>query len=243
MLALVLTSLGGCAIKQAQANYQGGDGVLEDSDRPIVVLLHGFGRSDYAMRKLHTHLSEAGYLVYNLGYRSMMRQPEDIVAEISERVNACCAGQEQLVHFVGHSLGGLIIRAYLEQNEIANLGHVVLIGTPNQGTEIVDKYRDRWWMKLAGPTALALGTDANSFPNSLPAPHYPVGVIAGSYTRVDNESLVPGLDDGVVSVESTKLKSGMTDFILVESGHSSMRNNEVIAAQTVSFLKHGGFAH
>ena len=214
----------------------------EVGNKEIIVLLHGLGRGNIAMWKLASRLEDAGYYVQRVGYSSLTQTPDQILEDVSEQINKCCVGQKQTVHFVGHSLGGLLIRAYLQDNKVSNLGRVVLMGTPNQGNEIVEKYRDSWWMQFAGPTALALGTEEGSFPNTLKDPYYPVGVIAGE-TDGDNDEYLPGKDDGLVSVESTKLKNGMTDFIIIETGHSMMRYNEDVAKQTISFLQSGRFNH
>jgi hypothetical protein len=114
-----------------------------------------------------------------------------------------------------------------------------LIATPNAGTPLVDAYRDSWWMDLAGPTAKSLGTDPDSFPNSLPAPDYPVGVIAGVREAAFLD-LIPGDDDGLVPVESTKV-AGMADFVVVESNHVYLRYSREVARQTIAFLRTGEF--
>jgi hypothetical protein len=95
-------------------------------------------------------------------------------------------------------------------------------------------------MDILGPTAKALGTDANSFPRSLEAPYYPVGIIAGERKSELNDSVIPGKDDGLVSVEATKIDA-MTDFIIIETGHSMMRYDREVADQTIEFIKNGVF--
>lgn len=95
-------------------------------------------------------------------------------------------------------------------------------------------------MKLLGPTTMALGTAEGSFPNSIPDPYYPVGVIAGTVTDNDNEDTIPGIDDGLVTLESTKVNN-MTDFITVESSHWMLRYNEEVAVQAVAFLHNAKF--
>jgi len=226
------------------ATSQNGDGTAANDagiPKETVVMLHGFGRGKSAMWLLALRLEEGGYHVVRIGYDSLQETPEQMLQEVSGQINACCAAELHPVHFVGHSLGGLLIRAYLARNTVRNLGRVVLIGTPNNGTPVVDRNRDKWWMKLAGPSALSLGTDENSFPRSLPPPTYPVGVIAGVVDRIENDQVVAGTDDGVVPVESTKL-DGMTDFLLLHSGHVMLRYDRDVARQTIEFLKHGRFA-
>lgn len=234
---LIFILLLGCTTTVAQ--YESIES--EVGNKEIVVLLHGLGRSNMAMWKLASTLEDAGFYVQRVGYSSLNQTPEHILADISTQIDACCTKHKNAVHFVGHSLGGLLIRAYLQDKSVQNLGRVVLMGTPNQGTAIVDNFRDKWWMQFAGPTALALGTDKDSFPNSLKDPYYPVGVIAGE-TEWDNDEFLPGKDDGLVSVESTKLKNGMTDFIVIETGHSMMRYNDEVAKQTIMFLTNGRFS-
>ena len=207
----------------------------------IVVLLHGLGRSKYAMWLLEQRLQNAGFQVENIGYSSLRASPDQIVNSVSQKIARCCIGKSRELHFVGHSLGGLIIRAYLANNAVPNLGRVVLIGTPNKGSEIVDRYKDQWWLKLLGPTVQALGTTRGSLASSLPQPNYPLGVIAGRSGVLRNEHLLPGPDDGLVSLESTKVR-GMQDFVVVDSGHSMMRYNKDVADQTISFLSTGQFA-
>ena len=204
------------------------------------MLLHGLGRSNAAMWLLAARIGNAGYQVEQVGYSSLNKTPEEIIENISKQINDCCTKQSRTVHFVGHSLGGLLIRAYLQKNKVESLGHVVLVGTPNQGTEIVDNMRDNCLMQLLGPTANALGTDDTSLPKQLGPPYYAVGVIAGYYDSDSNDDILPCRDDGLVPVESTKLE-GMTDFIEIESGHSMMRYSKNVAKQVIEFLNNGRF--
>lgn len=231
---LILAGLGvsTCAGERASA-------ARDAADQETVVLLHGLGRSEAAMWFLASRIEAAGFDVVRIGYDSLGAPPERILAAVSQKIDACCKGSPRPVHLVGHSLGGLIIRAYLAENELRTPGRVVLIATPNAGTPLVDAYRDSWWMDLAGPTAKSLGTDPDSFPNSLPAPDYPLGVIAGVRDArfVD---LIPGDDDGLVPLDSTKV-TGMVDFTIVESNHLLLRYSQEVARQTIAFLRRGEF--
>ncbi|MEW8470361.1 MAG: alpha/beta fold hydrolase [Candidatus Thiodiazotropha sp.] len=210
------------------------------SKKEVVVLLHGLGRSNIAMWRLAGRLEDAGYDVQQVGYSSINTTTDEVIADITKQIDDCCASEKRIVHFVGHSLGGLLIRAYLQENILKQLGNTVLIGTPNKGTEIADQLKGNCLVELLVPMATALGTDERSLPKTLEFPYYPVGVIAGVYDSGLNEEILPGRDDGLVPVESTKLE-GMSDFIEIESGHSMMRYNEDVASQTIHFLKNGKF--
>jgi len=210
------------------------------ANKEIIVLLHGLGRSNTSMWLLASRLEDAGYFVQRIGYSSLHQKPEEILKDINSQINQCCQKHTHSVHFVGHSLGGLMIRAYLQNNKIDKLGRVVLLGTPNKGTKAADHFSDSWLIDILGPTAKALGTDDKSFPNSLKAPYYPVGIIAGEVKSDFNDPVIPGKDDGIVSVEATKI-DGMTDFIVIETGHSRMRYDKEVANQTIEFIKNGAF--
>jgi pimeloyl-ACP methyl ester carboxylesterase len=221
------------------ALFASNDG-FKRGDRDIVVILHGFGRSKAAMWKLSSRIKGAGFRVKNIGYRSLSDTPERISQDIDGQIEDCCFGKSPKLHFVGHSLGGLMIRAYLANKNVSNLGRVVLIGTPNNGSEIVDSYGEKWWFKLLGPTAQALGTNHDSLTSSLPIPNYPLGVIAGKSNTISNDELLTGEGDGFVSVDSAKIE-GMADFVVVDSGHMMLRYNRHVADQTIQFLRQGHF--
>ncbi|MDP1677804.1 MAG: alpha/beta hydrolase [Bacteroidota bacterium] len=208
--------------------------------KDIVVLLHGLGRGKSIMVPLQTRLEDVGFSTVLIDYHSINRSPDQILTEVTKQIDTIQIDSNQTIHFVGHSLGGLIIRAYLDSNTVKNLGKVILIGSPNNGTPFVDHFRDTWWLKLVGSAAASLGTDNKSFPRTLRPPYYPVGIIAGISKTISNDDFIPGEDDGIVPVESTKVE-GMKDFILLEVSHSALPRNELVAQQVIEFLKHGKF--
>jgi pimeloyl-ACP methyl ester carboxylesterase len=206
-----------------------------------VILLHGLGRKGHAMFLLQKRIREAGYEAHSIEYASLQEPPEVLLEKVAEQIELCCRDDSRPVHFVGHSLGGLIVRAYLDKRPLENLGRVVLLGTPSQGSELVDIYGDSWLFRVLGPTAGVLGTDEDSFPNSIGPPYYPLGIIAGTSGFSITDDHLPGPDDGLVSVKSTKI-DGMADFLLVDTSHSMMRYNQTVARETIHFLKNGSFS-
>ncbi len=209
-----------------------------------VVLVHGLGRNEKAMLLLENRLTRAGYEVHAVDYPSLSEDPGALVSRVGEQVQSCCANNGRPVHFVAHSLGGLISRSYLDRQPLDNLGKVVLIGTPNHGSELVDRFGDLWLFKvIMGPTAEALGTDAKSLPHRIGPPYYPLGIIAGN--RSINPLTRPwinGASDGVVAVESTKVK-GMADFLEIKTTHAFMRYDPRVADAILHFLDVGTFLH
>ncbi len=213
------------------------------AEAETVVLLHGLGRTDRAMRPLEERLEEAGFRVHSLRYASTEAPPERLLEDVRRKVDACCA-DARVLHFVGHSLGAILTRALLAEAPRPNLGRVVMLAPPNRGSELVDALSETaLFAWVLGPTAEELGTDPESLPNRLPAPDYEFGVIAGAGTLNPVGSYVlPDEDDGTVSVERTRL-DGMTDFLLVSSSHSFIMRSEEVARQVIHFLRHGRFLH
>lgn len=206
-----------------------------------VVLLHGLARSDGSMDKMAESLIEAGFSVVNHDYPSTKYPIEELSRSVIREATAECP-KESKVHFVTHSLGGILVRYYLEYHELDNLGRVVMLGPPNKGSQVVDAMAEMPGFELLnGPAGLQLGTEQTSIPNSLGAADFEVGIIAG--TRSINlilSQLLPNPDDGKVAVESTKLE-GMSDHLTVPVSHPFLMKDEEVIRQTIHFLYYGQF--
>jgi pimeloyl-ACP methyl ester carboxylesterase len=206
-----------------------------------VVLLHGLGRSRWSMRPLESILKRAGYNVANLGYPSTRLDPDALVAYVTAAVARCCADSPR-IHFVTHSLGGILVRGYLAKHHPTNLGRVVMLAPPNRGSELVDELGG-WplFSWILGPTAAQLGTRADSFPNRLPPADFDLGVIAGTESiNPVGSALLPKDDDGTVSVASTRV-DGMRDFIALAASHTFILWSNDAAAQVLAYLRNGRF--
>jgi pimeloyl-ACP methyl ester carboxylesterase len=208
-----------------------------------VVLLHGIFRGRRSMQGLARFLGSEGYRTLNLGYPSRRQPIEALVAHIQPQIAAFAPSVSGKLHFVGHSMGGLLIRAYLHRFRPPNLGRVVMMGTPNQGSEVADFLKDWWtYKKLFGPAGQQLVTGLTTADTLFGAIDYELGVIAGNRSIDPISSLIIGdPNDGRVSIESTKV-AGMADHIVVPVSHPFLPAKKEVHRLVLAFLRHGRFA-
>jgi pimeloyl-ACP methyl ester carboxylesterase len=211
-----------------------------------VILLHGLSRTSASMKAMQQALTTAGYAVSNIDYPSRTDSVENLAESALGPVLAACRRQGAAkIHFVTHSLGGILVRSYFSRQAAAgDIGNVVMLGPPNQGSEVVDRIGD-WpvFSAINGPAGRELGTAPTSTPNQLGPTRLHVGVIAGTRSiNWINSLMIPGPDDGKVSVERTKL-AGMSDHLVVAASHPFLMTNRVVIRQTLVFLRSGRFEH
>lgn len=208
-----------------------------------VIMMHGLARSDSAMRPMRAALIDHGYLVISLSYPSR-KFPIEVLSEqtLPALVQSCRDQGARRLHFVTHSLGGILVRHYLERESLPDLGRIVMLAPPNQGSEVTDNWRrvpGYAWM--FGPAGQQLGTGPDSVPSRLGPVQADTGVIAG--TRSINMILslsLPNPDDGKVSVASTRVEDMCAHLQLPISHPFIMKDGEVIT-EVLTYLATGKF--
>lgn len=209
-----------------------------------VILLHGLARTAMSMNKMQRALIEAGFETANIDYPSRDLSIEELApSAVTDGLDACRSKDDiGRIHFVTHSLGGILLRQYLSIHEIGELGRVVMLAPPNQGSAAVDELSEvpgfDW---LNGPAGRQLGKGDDSVPLRLGPANFELGVIAGNRS-IDpiTSAVLENPDDGRVSVEDTKL-DGMDDFVVVEHSHAFMMRMGRPIELTIRFLKSGSF--
>jgi pimeloyl-ACP methyl ester carboxylesterase len=200
-------------------------------------------RSARSLKKLASRLAIQGYFVVNIEYPTL-EQPIEYLADMVldpelERLQGFSPAK---IHFVTHSMGGIVVRYYLQHHPLENLGYVVMLSPPNQGSEIVDHMKSIPLIKrLLSPAARELGTDRESLPLKLGRPGFKLGIIAGKKSHNPlNSLIIEGPDDGTVSVESARI-AGMADFLVLPYSHRSILKSDKVIDQVLHFLRHGSF--
>jgi triacylglycerol lipase len=212
---------------------------------PPVVLLHGLALTPLSLKKIEDGLKAAGYRTCAIEYPSRS-YPIDTLASlfVLPAINRCFPASgtgNRPVLFVTHSLGGIVVRMLATLPGAPAIGRVVMIAPPNGGSEIADALSIleiyAYWN---GPAGMQLGTDSNSVPRRLGPATFELGVIAGTAPEPFFSDWIPGVDDGKVSVESTRLE-GMRDFVEIRATHTSLLEREETVRQILGFLRNGKF--
>lgn len=212
-----------------------------------VILLHGIGRTSRSLERLEAVLQDRDYNTLSITYPSRRL---DIAANAAWLRDIVLDAdfwntQDTPVHFICHSMGGLVLRHYLHQyrHELPRhkIGRVIVMGTPFAGSPVADCWHKnplyKWFYGPAGQQLTTAHQGAVQM-----RPYYDLGVIAGTFGwfYIDAYPLFEGPHDGRVSVESTRLE-GLKDHVVVPASHTFMMNNLDVQAQIFAFLKNGAF--
>jgi pimeloyl-ACP methyl ester carboxylesterase len=233
------------ALVPGQPAYGASPPATPAAGKECVILLHGLGRTYRSMNKLARAAESAGYTAVNLDYPSRTKPIEVLAGEVvPEGLKRCREARAAPINLVTHSMGGILVRYYLEKNRVPELGRVVMLSPPNQGTEAADALQDdafhKWWN---GPAGQQLGTGRNGIAARLGPVTYPVGIITGTehaFFDAQRAKLIPGPNDGKVSVERAKV-AGMTGFLALPATHTFIMNDDETVSQVLHFLRHGYF--
>lgn len=214
-----------------------------------VILLHGLARSYLCMKPMAQYLKSDGLSPININYDSRRLTIEQITQQVYNKLkNKLDIHQLNRCYFVGHSLGGIIIRNLAQRYPELPMTRSVLIGSPNQGAKIVDLFPSKNLLSYLLGVPVTQLSENHAFLTELSSPTGEFGVIAGNlpFNPLNPSSYINWYygnrrhHDGTVEIQNTKLEN-MKDFICLKSHHTFMMFNPRVMQQTAYFLKHGHF--
>lgn len=209
--------------------------------KPKVILIHGIFSSKYFLYFIGQYLKKEGYDITLLDYPSTQYPLEKLVEKLHPKIKQIINNNSSSdpIHFVCHSMGGLLLRAYLEKYPVPNLGRVVFLATPNQGSELADVLSEFTLFKwLFGPAGQQLKTTQTAQVFKKPI-DFELGVVMGNKPTIYLPCF-KGENDGNVSVESSKLP-GIKDHVTVPKNHLSILLDKNTQHQINHFFKKGHF--
>ncbi len=239
--------LDGDDVRQAWGSYEGCHDRLEEISKEeglkpmsgkAVILVHGIIRSSKSFDAMKEKLKESGYLVFGFDYPST-RVDIPTSAGYLKRCVASLEGIEE-INFVVHSMGGLVVRASLEDGHDPRIRRMVMLGVPNRGARMANLLQKNiFYRTLYGPAGQQLVDHEEGLIARLPTPAFHFALISGARGTANGYNpLVPGDDDGTVSLESTRLP-GACDSMTVPTLHSILMGDKNVIASTDRFLRTG----
>ena len=206
-----------------------------------MIYLHGIGRTSRSMRPILEAMPTDGFVHVPFEYPSTRVPIEQAAGYLHSLIESLTDVSK--ISFVVHSMGGLVVRCYLKDHCDPRIHRMVMLGTPNSGAELADMLkRNMLFQTVYGPAGQELVTDPNGTIGSLPTPTFEFGVIAGG--KGDERGfnpLLPGDDDGTVTIASTRL-AGASDFLRIPKIHTFLMSDETAIAAVKYFLEHGRFS-
>ncbi len=210
----------------------------------VVIFLHGIGHSKFYMLYLKRGFEKQGYNTLNIDYPSTQRDIKSLASYLGHMLKQHKIwSQYKRVHFVTHSMGGLVCGFYLQDlcDRQDQLGRVVMLGTPHGGSEIADKLQNfKPYQMIFGPAGQELTTTCRS--SEQIEPFYDLGVIAGNknWFYPLGRVIFNKPHDGCVSVESTQIK-GLKDHLTLPVLHGMMCWSRRVRAHCIHFIQNGYF--
>lgn len=208
----------------------------------VVILVHGFFRTSQDMFFLKVYLEEKNYRGYTINLPTTFASLKECTEVLEQKMQLIKKEKIHKLFFVGHSMGGLIIRNYLSKNHVSNIGRCVLIATPNSGSRLADLALTGLRLAPMNPirSLQALQTKAPEILPPLNNPPPEIGVIAGNQNNLLLGKLLPSQNDGRVEIESTFFP-GMKEHIVLPFNHHDIHHKEETATLVWQFLEYGTF--
>ena len=218
--------------------------VDDSSSNEVVIMLHGLWRSSSSMQPLAKYLFDKGYTTVRVPYPSFRYPLDELVRRVQLAILPWLESGKN-IHFVTHSLGGVIVKRLLEiltEDELQNINRVVMLAPPHKGSEIVDWLKNSSmgpFKKVLGPAGDFLSSEKMSLLNDRFCSNVEPAVIMGNKSSLPFfRRLLDELNDGIVSVERGRV-TGIKEFKVVDSDHTFITCDDKVMQLTADFLNNG----
>jgi hypothetical protein len=211
-----------------------------------LIMLHGLGRTARSMKMPGNVFKKMGYLVTSIDYPSthlsVKQAAEGCLAPIINHIRK----DGDPIYFLTHSMGGIILRYYLQHNEVPKGSRAVLLAPPNHGSEVIDFFHSNPITKMIGkfvlgPGGMSLGTKSKTLEIGESISRVEMGVIIGRKTSDPwFKMLFDSTNDGKVSLKSACLPEAK-DMLVVDAGHTFIMNNTEVLLNVENFFQKGKF--
>ncbi len=216
------------------------------AEATLVVLQHGMWRSSASLGRLQRSLESHGYEVLNTSYPSQSESIESHAERLGCALETHLRQREEpyaRLCFVGHSMGGLVIRAYLAGQNVHKADTCVFIATPHRGATLADQNKDTLLFRtfMGDDAALQLCTTSQFFKRLKPLDCQAIGtIVGGAGDGAGYSANIPGDDDGIVGVTEAHLHEE-TNSIRIAQGHTRLTFSDESIRLVLQFLKHREF--
>ena len=199
---------------------------IESANKPLVFFVHGFLSKRLLMKPLEWQVASFGFKTVSWGYLSFVGSLKQHATRLRPTLEKLCA-ENETVNIVAHSMGSIVLRLAMQMGPLPNLGRIVLMAPPNQGTPTARIVNPLFCLFFKGVSELS--DRPNSLVNQIETRQdMDLGIIAGHY-------------DWIVPKSRTPLES-QRDHICLHSTHNTMLVMPSAARQVAEYLAHGEFA-
>jgi len=213
----------------------------ETKGKELIVLVHGFFRTRRDMVFLKVFFHSRGFDVLAPTLPTTFGSLDECTAKLEQEFSGIREHYGR-IHFVGHSMGGLIVRLFLSRNRVENIGRCVLIAAPNRGSELVGAVA--WFRPLTFlmPPLREFRPDGVSIPPPRNNPPPEMGAIAGNGGGLFLGWFMKKENDGRITVDSAPF-TGMKDFLVLPYNHDEIHHRRETAGYILRFLEEGTFGN
>ena len=216
------------------------NGNFKKTDKSVFIIFHGIYGESKDLQHISNILNVKGYPVVNIQYPTTTHPIEEMTEKyitpvIEKQIknlnilnsNLKTEDQKNLkINFIVHSMGSVLLRYYLKNHKIDNMGKVMFISPPSHGSPLSDNPISDSIPYFLGPAVSQIKTDKNSFINTLGEPDYQCYILIGDHS--DNflySFIIPGKDDGMIPFSTAGLQS-CSMKVIINTTHTSILESE-----------------